>query len=183
MADLKQVYIDQFPELTGLLSSDKIIAFERVDEEDYRPIVLEVGDLSAFFVGKEYVDVLSAKIAEMESKVDEVEKHFEKILPKDDDLTDYATIGKLETELSKLEKTSDFNAKLNGKADKTFLNAQYNSLLGKLQHLKATYSGAGHDAGKKWESNREYAGYPYKTVLAALAKQAASGGVEDNTEE
>ena len=172
---MNQVYIDQFPEAKDLLSTDQFIVFEKVEQDVYRPIVLTVADLSAFFIEKDYASVLSSKLEELEAKAKELADNLEKLLPRQSDLTSYSTISRFESEIGKLEKTSDFIAKLNGKADKTFLEAQYNLFLGKMQHLKAFLGGAGHDQGRYWGRLDGNSGYPYKSVLAGLAKQVAEG--------
>lgn len=163
MTELNPIEIDSFPEVSDLLSSDKIIIFEQTNNS-LSPRLYNVADLSAIAIFANDVDDIEDKVNLIKGSILNAINYLQKtFITKTDAASIYAKITNLNTELAKLEKTTSFMNRMSNKAEMAYLDYLYNKMRAYCALIKARLGDGewGHDG----------AGVGYKAVTASIAKQ------------
>lgn len=161
MADeYNPIEINNFPEISDLLSTDKIIVFEKTDNT-LSPHLYNISDLSAVVVLPENTDDIKNKTNEVKSIINDAINYLKKnFVTKTDAEKLYGTIAELNTIIQKFETILDFENRIKNKADKEYLDRLAN-------RVKANYNAIKHGLGTgDWDGGE---GRGYKVLLVAKA--------------
>lgn len=170
MADYNPVTIEQFPELTSLLSTDQVILFTEQNGK-LMPFVVELSAFGEYVLSAGALADLSEKVSQLESRYKDIEREFRNTYMTPSQVSaQYSTISNFNSQISKIEKTESFKSSLASKADDEFLEYQYNLIKNDTQRLKKTL---GSDT---WKTD-DGTGYGYKQ----LAVRASLGKKEEET--
>lgn len=157
------IKITDFPELSELLSSDKIILFEE-ENGNLVPSLSAVVELSAVALFPQDMEEVFERVDRTKETINLAINYIKKtFIPKSDAKKTYATIKQLNDELKKLETISQFKNRLSSKATKELLEAMANKIKSKSQFAKYTL---GVDS---WENAH---GYKRLLVAKAAVKEA-----------
>lgn len=159
------ITIEDFPETTEVLSSDKIIFFN----SEGTPYFVQMFDLSNVLVLASELDSLSSKVEELETKYEEMEQNFNNTYVTSTQVAEkYSSVANFQEQSTLIEKTESFKDKLSNKADATYLEFQYNALKAKCQDMKKFLG-----SRDNWNVNGER-GKGYKLLMAGKAIEGPS---------
>lgn len=154
------IKISNFPELTNLLSSDKIILFQTVNG-NIVPDLSSVADLSSVILFPENMDEVTAKVDQVKGMITDAINYLRKnFITTSDAAAMYATITQLNTAIEKLESVQSFKERLSDRADKEYLEYFANRIKANIYGIKYNLGTGSWDGGK---------GRGYKKLLVAKA--------------
>lgn len=158
------IEIGSFPELTDLLSSDKIIVFEQTSNNSLSPKLYDVADLSAFAIFPENMDSVRNKVDAVKNSISDAIAYLQKnFITTSDAAAIYATIASMNAEMAKLEKTLDFMDKMTNKAETAYLDYLYNKIRTDCARIKARLGDG------SWRVSGGDKGKGYKVIAVAVA--------------
>lgn len=163
MADeYNPIEINNFPETTDLLSSDKIIVFEGSNNNPSLHLY-NVADLSVIAIFSLDTEDIENKVNLIKESIRDAINYLQKtFISKSDAATIYATIASLNAEMAKLEKTTAFLNKMANKAEMAYLDYLYNKIRTDCARVKARLGDGA------WRHGDER-GKGYKVITAAVA--------------
>ena len=165
MISLNPTHIEDFPEITSLLSTDKVILFNRTSAEEYVPSIVDISSFIEHVLLAGELQSLEERTKSLEKRYEDIEREYVKQYMTPEQVKEkYCTISSFDSTINKLEKVTDFKTKLNDKASKEYLEAKYNEILKKCQAMKR-YLGS----EKEWK-NGSATGVGYKEIAAAAAR-------------
>ena len=158
------ITIDDFPELSTLQETDKIVFFKRNVDGSFSPSIEELSSFKDMFVERRAFDELSANIEELISNEVKLEKELSNNYPTTAFIADtYATNTTFSQVVRGIKKTSDLMNDLSGKATQDYLENRYQHVLFTMQDLKRILGSGG------WHFGSED-GLGYKVALVSKAK-------------
>lgn len=173
MAEYNPITIEDFPEVTSVLSSDQVIVFTESGGK-LIPTVTLLSAFSEFVLDDSEIDELESKVAELEDWYKKLEREINNsYLTPAEVKNEYSTKDNFQKVSAKIEKTKDFKTLISDKATKEYLNSIYEELCSKTQRMK-TYLGSFDNGDEK------YAGKGYKLLMVA---RALGEGEEEKKEE
>lgn len=172
MAEYNPIRIEDFPELTSLLSTDQMILFTE-ESGKLMPYVVELSALGQYALSVGALNELAEKVSRLEERYKEVEREFNNTYMTPAQVAaQYATKTEFNTQIAKIEKTEQFKASLSSKADDVYLEYKTNVIKNKTQAYKKLL---GSDKWKDPADSRLKIGYGYKRLMS----QAALGTPEE----
>lgn len=157
------ITISDFPELSTLQESDKIVLFVKNDDGFY-PSVEPLSSFSNVLIEKSQFNVLSSNIMQLISNEKDIENELSNNYPTTKFISEtYATTSLFVQITNAIKKTSDLMNDLNTKATKNYLDNKYQRVLFTMQDLKRILGSGG------WSFGGED-GLGYKVALVSKAK-------------
>lgn len=174
MADYNPVTIEQFPELTSLLSTDQVILFTEQNGK-LMPLVVELSAFSEFALSVNALADLSNKVSRLEDRYNEMEREFNKTYITESQADSiYSTISDYNKQIAKLEKTEDFKNALLAKGSKEYLEARFSELKNRVQDMKLFLG------SREWDNDEE-TGWGYKRLAVGAAAKGSYNKIEMST--
>lgn len=158
------ITLNDLPSVNSLLSSDKIILFDRQSDGNVlSPKVYSVSDLSAIALTSADVEGLQEKIDAVRSMIDNAIHYLNKnFISKEEAENAYATIDDFNAQLNMLETGASFKNRLSNKGSMDYLDLQYNKVKADVYRSKFKL---GADA---WTENKAE-GRGYKRIVDSKA--------------
>ena len=160
--------IDDFPELSGLQETDKIVLFYDNGNGNYTPRIEDISALSEILVEKEKIESLSALFNELEKQEEKLEKDISNLYGDAEFIEENCADNEFfNLVTNKIEKIVDMLNKLNGKATKEYFETAYQQILLNIKNFKKIIGGSRWkiENGKNTETF-----YGYKGLLALRAQ-------------
>ena len=157
--------LDDFPELSDLQETDKIVLFYDNRNGNYTPRIEDISASSEILVEKEKIESLSALFDELEKQEEKLEKDISNLYGDAEFVEENCADNALfNSTISKIEKTVDLMNKLNGKATKEYLETAYQQVLLNIKNFKKIVGGG------RWITGKDEKRYGFKILLALRAQ-------------
>ena len=171
MADLNPIKIEDFPEVTSLLSTDQVILFAEEDEKMY-PYVADLSSFTEFVLSAGELAELEKKVTELESYYKEVERTFNNTYVTNAQAkAEYSTKTNYNSVKSKIETIEKFKKDISSKASGEYAESKFSNLKRKIQDMKR-FIGSWQWTKKNKKGHSED-GWGYKLLAVASAKKGS----------
>lgn len=174
MTEFNPALIEDFPEATTLLSTDKVIFFTE-KEGELVPYMTEISSFSEFIVRSGELEDVSELLNTVERQYKELEKNLKlNYMTPEEVAAEYATNTEISNVIKLFENTKDFNSKLSSKATNDYVESQAENVLRSIQGVKRIFgsTNSGHEADTLGHGDKSTVGY--KLVLGAYGKAISS---------
>lgn len=166
MADLNPLRIEDFPEVTNLLSTDRVVLFTN-NSGNLMPYLVELSAFSEYVLSAGELAALENRVEELEKKYSEVERQFNNTYVTPVQVkAEYCTIDSYNDIKADIETIEAFKNGLSSKASGEYAEASFSNIKRKAQDMKrfvGSYS---------WETTNG-TGKGYKWIAVATAKKGA----------
>jgi len=165
MAEYNPIRIEDFPELTSLLSTDQVILFKR-QSGNLMPYVVELSAFSEYIVRNGELEDVSSLLNIVENQYKTLERNLKLNYMTPKEVKDmYSTKKDLSNVINLFEKTKDFDAATVNKATNDYVENQAANVLRSIQGGKRVLGSAEED---ELASGSKAMGY--KIVLGGYGK-------------